>query len=418
MSEKQEEKNLGFDPEVLQKQLLEHIRKNGGTTAVGGTQFIQNLVQTTYQALLDAEMEEHLGYPAHDKGDKETGNRRNGRTAKTVKGEFGEVEIATPRDRDGTFTPKAVGKRQSSVSGFSDKIVSLYARGMTTREIEDHLKEMYGINASPAFISRVTESVLEEITGWQSRPLEPLYPVIYMDGIRVTVRDDGAVRKKVVYLCLGINPTGQQDVLGMWIAANEGAGFWLSVLNELKSRGVEDILIACVDGLKGLPEAIETVFPRTDVQLCVVHQIRNSTKFLNYKDRKAFCRDLQEVYGASTIQAAEQALEKLDQSWGAKYPASLQSWKTNWERLTTFFRYPVELRKVIYTTNAIESLNSQLRKNTSNRKVFPTDESVFKLLYLNIRNCTRKWSFRQNWAIVMNQLAVMFPERLRLDALA
>jgi transposase-like protein len=414
----EEKKAIDFDPEALQKQIQDHIKKHGGTVAVGGAEFVQNLIRTTYQAMLDAEMEEHLGYPSNGKAAKDTANRRNGKSSKTVRGDFGQVEIATPRDRSGTFTPKAIGKRQTSVDGFADKIISLYARGMTTREIEDHLQEMYGIEVSPAFVSRVTERVLEEVTEWQNRALEPLYPVVYMDGLRVTVRDEGVVKKKVVYICLGVNPVGLQDVLGMWIADSEGAAFWLGVLNDLKSRGVQDILIACVDGLKGLPEAIEAAFPKTDVQLCVVHQIRNSTKFISFKDRKAFCRDLKEVYGAPTIEAAAAAFTKIEQNWGAKYPASLQSWKNNWDRVTTFFRYPVELRRVIYTTNGIESLNSQLRKNTSNRKVFPSDEAALKLLFLNVRNCTRKWSFRQNWGMVMNQLAVMFPDRVRLDAIS
>lgn len=286
---------------------------------------------------------------------------------------------------------------------------------MTTREIEDHLHEMYDIEVSPQFISRATERMQSEITEWQNRPLDAVYPVVYVDGLRVSVRsgnNSGAIIKKCVYIVLGISCAGKQEVLGLWIEETEGAKFWLKVFNDLKARNVEDIILLCGDGLKGLPEAVESVYPKTDVQLCVVHQIRNATKFVPYQDRKRFCADMRPIYTSPTIDAAELALFELEEKWGKKYPMSVASWKANWVLLTAFYKYPVEMRKTIYTTNAIEGLNAQLRKNTSNRKVFPNDEAVIKILFLNIENFTKKWTKRQGWDILMNQLSIMFPERL------
>lgn len=405
-----------IDTRVLTEFLLEQVRAAGGTEAFYQKHdIIKELTKATFQALLDAEMEEHLGYKPGDREGKETSNTRNGKGKKKVRGDFGEVELETPRDRDGTFEPKLIQKRQSSVGNFSDKIVSLYARGMTTREIEEHLKEMYSIEVSPQFISRATERMQAEVIEWQSRQLERLYPVIYVDGLVVTVRtgnNAGAVTKKCVHIVLGVSCAGRQEVLGLWIEENEGARFWLKVFNDLKARGVDDILILCGDGLKGLPEAVEAVYPKTDVQLCVVHQIRNATKFVSFKDRRAFCADMRPIYTAPTIEAAELALLEFEKKWGKRYPMSIASWKNNWNRLTTFFKYPPDLRKMIYTTNAIESLNAQMRKNTSNRKVFPNDEAVIKILFLNVRNFTNRWTKRQGWDIVMNQLSIMFPDRL------
>lgn len=403
--------------EALADALRERIRSGGGIKALltSDGNFVQDLTRSIYQTLLDAEMEEHLGYKANDREAKETSNVRNGRGKKTIRGDFGQAEIETPRDRDGTFEPQIVKKRQSGVGNFTDKVISLYTRGMSTREIEEHLKEMYGIDVSPQFISRATERVQTEITEWQNRPLEPLYPVVYVDGLHVTVRSGnnaGAVTKKCVHIVLGVSCTGRQEVLGLWIEESEGARFWLKVFNDLKARGVKDVLILCGDGLKGLPEAVEAVFPQTDVQLCVVHQIRNATRFVSFKDRKAFCADMRPIYTAPTIDAAELALLEFEEKWGGRYPMSIASWKNNWARLTTFFKYPVELRRIVYTTNAIESLNAQLRKNISNRKVLPNDEAVIKLLFLNLRNFTNRWTKRQCWDIVMNQLALMFGDRI------
>lgn len=411
-----EEKEREEKLKAVSRELVKHARAAGEDLSKVSDRFVQQLLSSHYNQLLEAEMEEHLGYPkGAPKAAADSDNARNGKLKKRVQSELGSFEVETPRDRDGSFEPQAVKKRQRQVGNFAEKIISLYARGMTTREIEEHLREMYGVDASSSFISRVTDGVLEQVTEWRNRPLERLYPVVYMDGIRFSVRDDGRVLKKVVYLCLGINLEGKQDVLGMWIAENEGAKFWMNVCSELKSRGVEDIIIACVDGLKGLAEAIEAVFPKTDVQLCVVHTIRYSTKFLSFKDRKVFCKDLREIYSAPTLQAAQLALENLAETWEKRYPGSIKVWRDNWEKISTFFRYPLELRKLIYTTNSIESLNSVLRKNTRNRKVFPSDDSLFKILFLNIRNASEKWKFRKGWNSVVNQLMVMFPERIDIN---
>jgi transposase-like protein len=407
---------------VLEQVIMKHVRENGGTAAVGGQDFIQGLVKTAMQALLKTEMEEHLGYEKHAPEGRKTGNSRNGVDSKTIRGDFGQVEIEVPRDRNSSFEPQVVKKRESNVGMFSEKVISLYARGMSTREIEDHLREMYQIEISPTFISRATEALEQEIVEWQNRPLERLYPILYVDGMRVPVRSgDGGkgsqVVNKVVYTVLGVSISGVQSVLGLWISETESASFWLKVCNDLKARGTQDILVACADGLTGLPDAIRSVFPDVDVQGCVVHQIRNATKFVSWANRKKFCADMRQIYTAPTVEAAALALDALETIWGARYPMSIQSWRRNWDILTTFFKYPVELRKIIYTTNAIESLHAQMRKNTSNRKVFPNDTSALKLLYLNVRNFSNKWTKKQNWDIVMNQLSIMFADRIKFDAL-
>ncbi|MEW5959550.1 MAG: IS256 family transposase [Chloroflexota bacterium] len=406
---------LNLDPETFKKHLREQVRAAGGTKAfLAGQDFLKNLVKMGTEALLQLEMEEHLGYAKHDPEGQGSGNSRNGLSAKTIRGDFGEVEIQTPRDRNASFEPQLVKKRQTNVDNFSEKVVSLYARGMSTREIEDHLRQMYQVDISPQFISRATEKMQSEVTEWQNRPLERVYPVVYVDGLRVPVRsaENGPVLKKCVYIVLGVGCAGRQEVLGLWVEETEGARFWLRVFNDLKARGVADILILCGDGLKGLPEAVANVYPQADVQLCVVHQIRNATKFVSFKDRKPFCRDMRPIYTAPTVEAAEAALREFAAKWEVRYPMSIASWKNNWELLTAFFKYPVELRKIVYTTNAIENLNAQLRKNTANRKVFPNDDAVIKLLYLNIVNFSNRWTKRQGWDIVMNQLAVIFGERL------
>lgn len=404
----------------FKKALMDHVRAQGGSNAVDTKSLFQNLVKEGLEALLELEMEEHLGYPKHGSGGRGNGNSRNGRTAKTVRGDFGEMAIETPRDRNSSFEPKLVAKRQTSIGNFTDVIISLYARGMSTREIEEHLQQIYGIEVSPEFVSRATSHLQQQITEWQNRPLERLYPVVFVDALRVPVRTDKGVVKKCVYTVLGVSCAGRQEVLGLWIAETEGARFWLKVLNDLKARGVEDVLILCGDGLAGLPEAVASVYPAADVQLCVVHQVRNATKFVSYKDRKAFCASMRTIYTAPTIEAAAHALEQFDRGWGKRYPMSVASWRAHWEHLTVFYKYPVELRRIIYTTNAIESLHSQMRKNITNRKVFPHDEAVVKILFLNIRNFSNRWTRRQGWDIVMNQLAMLFPDRLRpevLDAL-
>jgi putative transposase len=401
------------DPEALKKLLVAQVRAAGGSQAFDSKALLQNLVKQTIEAFLEVELEEHLGYPKYAPQGRGSGNSRNGANPKTIRGDFGEVAIETPRDRNGEFDPKIVAKRQTSVGNFSEAVISLYARGMSTREIEDHVKQIYGIEISPQFVSRATEQLQQQITDWQSRPLERIYPVVFVDGLRVAVRSDKGVLKKCVYTVLGVNVAGRQEVLGLWVEETEGARFWLKVFNDLKARGVQDILVLCGDGLTGLPEAVRSVFAQTDVQLCVVHQIRNATKFVSFKDRKPFCAAMRPIYTAPTLEAAELALERFAELWGARYPMSIASWRNHWDGLTAFFKYPVEFRRLIYTTNAIESLHSQMRKNIASRKVFPHDDAVIKILFLNIRNFSNRWSRRQGWDIVMNQLAVLFADRLK-----
>jgi len=405
--------SLMQDPEALKKLLIAQIRARGGTPALDSKAVVQSLVKQTLEAFLELAMEEHLGYPRYAPEGRGSGNSRNGAGVKTVRGDFGELEIETPRDRNGDFEPKLVAKRQTSLGNFTETVISLYARGMSTREIEDHVKQVYGVEISPQFVSRATEQLQQQITDWQSRPLERVYPVIFVDGLRVAVRTDKGVLKKCVYTVLGVSVAGRQEVLGLWIEETEGARFWLKVFNDLKARGVQDALVVCGDGLTGLPEAVRSAFPQADVQLCVVHQIRNATKFVSYKDRKPFCAAMRPIYTAPNIEAAELALERFAQAWGDRYPMSVASWRTHWDGLTAFFKYPVEFRRLIYTTNAIESLHSQMRKNIATRKMFPHDDAVIKILFLNIRNFSNRWSRRQGWDIVMNQLAVMFGDRLK-----
>jgi putative transposase len=404
---------LNRDPDTFKTMLMAQVRARGGTSAVDSKNVFQQLVKQTMEAFLELGMEEQLGYGKDASEGRGSGNSRNGSTSKTVRGDFGEIQLETPRDRNGEFEPKIVAKRQTSVGNFTEMVVSLYTRGMTTREIEEHIKEIYGIDISPQFVSRATEQLQQQITEWQNRPLDRLYAVVFVDGLRVAVRSDKGVVKKCVYTVLGVGVGGRQEVLGLWIEETEGARFWLKVFNDLKARGIQDILILCGDGLTGLPDAVGSAFPATDVQLCVVHQIRNATKFVSYKDRKPFCASMRPIYTAPTVEAAELALNDFERTWGSRYPMSVASWRNHWDGLTTFFKYPVELRRIVYTTNAIESLHSQMRKNIASRKVFPNDDAIIKILFLNIRNFSNRWSKRQGWDIVMNQLAVMFPDRLR-----
>jgi len=405
------------DAKNFKQLLMDQVRASGGTQAMDTKQLFQSLVKDTLEAFLELELEEHLGYPKHDPEGRGSGNSRNGVTPKTVRGDFGEIEIETPRDRNSSFEPKIVAKRQTSVGNFSEVVVSLYARGLSTREIEQHVKEIYGVEISPQFVSRLTEQLQQQIVEWQNRPLEAVYPIVFVDGLRVAVRTEKGVLKKCVYTVLGVDLAGKQEVLGLWMEETEGARFWLKTFNALKARGVRDILILCGDGLTGLTSAVESAFPQTDVQLCVVHHIRNVTKFVSWKDRKPLCAAMRPIYSAPSVEAAELALDQFEQSWGARYPMSVAAWRTHWDSLTTFFKYPVELRRMIYTTNAIESLHSQMRKNIASRKLFPTDESVIKILFLNIRNFTNRWTKRQGWDIVMNQLMVLFSHRLKPDLL-
>ncbi len=358
-------------------------------------------------------MEAHLGHAKNETVTNPTGNTRNGKSRKTLKGEFGELPVEIPRDRHGSFEPQLISKHQTRWNGFDGKILSLYARGMTVREIQSHLEEMYGAEVSPSLISSVTDAVADEVKAWQSRPLDGLYPIVYLDCIHVKVRDAGTVRAKAVYLALGINMAGEKELLGIWIAQTEGAKFWLQVATELKNRGVHDIFIACVDGLKGFPEAIETVFPKTDVQLCIVHLVRYSLNYVSWKLRKEVAADLRTLYSATTVEDAEQRLAEFEDKWGEAYPPIVQSWRRNWARIIPFFDYPPEIRKVIYTTNAIESVNMSLRKIIKNRGSFPSDEALLKLIYLALSNISKKWTMPiRDWKSALNRFTIQFEDRM------
>ena len=364
-------------------------------------EFSQMLKKITVEAALNAEMDEHLGYEKHAKS--VVNNSRNGKTSKRIKTEDGEFELDTPRDRDGLFEPKLIKKHQSRFTSMDEKILWLYAQGMSTREIVKAFDEWYGADISPTLISRVTNAVIDQVIEWQSRPLDPIYPIVYLDCIVVKIRQDKRVINKSIFLALGINTEGQKELMGMWIAENEGAKFWLSVLTELQHRGVEDILIACVDGLKGFPDAINSVFPQTHIQLCIVHMVRNSLKYVSWKDYKAVTADLKRVYRSTTEDEALLELERFGETWDSQYPQISKSWRTHWQNLNTLFNYPEVIRKAIYTTNAIESLNSVIRKAIKKRKIFPSDDSAKKMIYLAVKEASKKWTMPiQNWRQAMS----------------
>ena len=380
---------------------------------LGEAGLLKQLTKKVAERALEAEMQAHLGYAPNDATGNNSGNSRNGKTKKAVRSTNGDVELDIPRDRNGSFEPKLVRKGERQLNGFDERIVALYARGMTTRDIQAYLEEAYGVEVSPTFISQVTNEVMEEVKAWQHRPLAKLYPVVYLDCLVVRSRDSGVVQNKSVYLALGINTDGEKELLGLWMAQTEGAKFWLSVMNELKNRGVDDIFIACCDGLKGFPEAIEAVYPKTQVQLCIVHQIRHSLRYVNWKQRKIIAADLKLIYGAATRAAAEQALEEFAEKWDEEHPTISRSWRANWERLSVFFEYPAEIRKAIYTTNAIESLNASLRKITKTRRSFPNDEAIMKVLYLALHQASKKWTMPiRNWKPAMAQFEIMYQDRI------
>ena len=374
-------------------------------------EFSQMLKKITVEAALNAEMDEHLGYEKHHEST--STNSRNGKSTKRVKTEDGEFELDTPRDREGSFEPKLVKKNQTRFTSMDDKILWLYAQGMSTREIVSAFDEWYGAEISPTLVSRVTNAVIEQVIEWQSRPLDAIYPIVYLDCIVVKVRQDKRVINKSIFLALGINTEGHKELMGMWISENEGAKFWLNVLTELQQRGVEDILIACVDGLKGFPDAINTVFPQTNIQLCIVHMVRNSLKYVSWKDYKAVTADLKRVYRSATEDEALLELERFGDAWDSQYPQITKSWRNHWQNLNTLFNYPDDIRKVIYTTNAIESLNSVIRKAIKKRKIFPSDDSARKMVYLAIKDASKKWTMPiQNWRQAMSRFIIEFEERL------
>ncbi len=377
--------------------------------ATFSTMMMKNLIETA----LNSELDEHLGYEKHSPEGYGTGNSRNGYTNKTLKGEFGEIELATPRDRTGTFEPQLVKKNQTRVTCIDEQILALYARGMTTRDIAESIKELYGAEVSHTTISNVTEAVIAEVKAWQNRPLERLYPILYLDCIMVKVHHEKRVVNKAVYVAMGVNMEGQKEVLGLWISENEGAKFWLSVLSELKNRGVEDILITCVDGLKGFPDAISATFPKTKVQLCIVHMVRNSLKYVSYKDRKEVAQDLKRIYQSVNAEEAQDKLDAFSDKWRSKYAAIHRMWTQHWDNIIPFFQFPPDIRKVIYTTNAIESLNSVIRKTIKQRKIFPNDQSALKVIYLAIDRASRKWTMPiRDWVAALNCFSVEFEDRI------
>lgn len=374
-------------------------------------EFQQMLTKVTVEAALNAELDDHLGYKRHEKSD--GANYRNGFSSKTVQTDVGQFELNTPRDRNGDFEPKMVKKGQRRFTAMDDKILFLYAQGMTTREIVATFKEMYGADVSASLVLKVTDAVIDQVVDWQSRPLDALYPIVYLDCIVLKIRQDKRVINKSVYLALGINLEGHKELLGLWLAETEGSKFWLSVLTELQNRGVKDILIACVDGLKGFPDAIASAYPQTQIQLCIVHMVRNSLKFVPWKDYKAVTTDLKKIYQSATEEEALGALQAFSDRWDEKYPQIHKSWRANWENLNTLFEYPPQIRKAIYTTNAIESLNSAIRKATKRRKVFPTDDSAGKVIYLAIQEASKKWSMPiRDWKAALNRFMILFEDRV------
>jgi transposase-like protein len=376
-------------------------------------EMLKKLFGDTLQEILEAELDHELGYTKYDYKNKATDNSRNGYSSKTVKSNYGKVDLSIPRDRDGDFEPAVVKKNQTDISSIEDQVLSMYAKGMSTRDIEKHLESLYGVDASPELISRITDRIIPLISEWQNRPLSAIYAIVFMDAIHYKVRQDGRVITKAAYTAIGVDLDGIKDVLGIWIGENESSKFWLSVINEIKNRGTRDILIASVDGLNGFPDAIKAVFPDTEIQRCILHQIRNSTKFISYKDIKSFVSDLKKIYKAATEEAALSALEDLEEKWAKKYPLSVKSWKNNWGELSTYFKYPEELRRIIYTTNSVENYHRSLRKVTKTKSAFVNDMALMKILYLATVDVTKKWSERmREWPIIYSQLDIYFGERI------
>lgn len=400
---------MAITPEIIEELMKEYQNPEDLTGKDG---LFKQLQKAMLERAMNAEMTHHLGYKKNEKG-KSNGNHRNGKSSKTIKGNFGEMNIETPRDRDGSYAPQIIPKRQSRFDGFDHQIISMYARGMSVRDIQGHLKEMYGVNVSHDLISEVTDEIIDEVREWQNRALDAMYPIVFFDAIVVKAKEEGHIRNKSVYFALAVNIEGKKDLLGMWIEQTEGAKFWMRIMNELANRGVKDILIASVDGLKGFEEAIHSVFPETEIQLCIVHMIRNSLKFVSYKDRKEITESLKAIYKAPTEEKALIELDHLSDKWDNKYPLISKSWKANWDKIAIMFNYSPEIRKAIYTTNAIESLNYSLKKILKNRGSFSTDDAIFKLLYLAVNNISKKWTMPiQNWGVAINQFAVIFENRV------
>ncbi|GAC1691394.1 MAG: IS256 family transposase [Ktedonobacteraceae bacterium] len=399
---------------AIRRELIDELLKDyeRPQDILGEDGLLKELTKAVIERCLETELDTHLGYPKHGRKDKTIGNSRNGHSQKMLKGEQGHINLKVPRDRQSTFEPQLVKKGQTRMEGFDGKILALYARGMTTRDIQTQLQELYGVEVSPTLISNVTEAVMDEVRQWQTRPLEPVYPIVYVDCLVVNVRENQRVLNKALYLVLAVDLNGQKDLLDMWIAQTEGAKFWLSVLTESQNRGVKDIFIACVDGLNGLPEAIEAVYPQTRVQLCMVHMMRNSLRYVSYKHMKEVATDLKAIYSASTEAEAEFTLELFAEKWDGLYPSISKSWRAHWARVIPLFAFPEDIRKVIYTTNAIESVHMTLRKVTRNHRIFPSDEAVYKVVYLAMRNIAKKWTMPiRDWKPALNRFAIEFEGR-------
>jgi len=406
-------KDKKFKSDLLDEILKDYNHENP-EELIGNNGLLKQLKKALIERALEGEMTHHLGYSKSSKVERneDFNNYRNGHSSKRLITEDGDINIGVPRDRDSSFEPTIVSKRQNRFTGFDDKIISMYSRGMSLMEIQGHLLDIYGTEVSKDFISEVTDSVVEEIDAWQSQSLDSVYPIIYMDAIRVKAKEEGRIINKAVYIAIGVNMNGKKEVLGLWIEKTEGAKFWLKVVTELKNRGVNDIFIACVDGLKGFPEAINSVFPDTQVQLCIVHMVRNSLKFVSHKDKKAVAKDLRFIYTSLNRETAEKELQNFKKKWDDKYSTIGDSWQRNWNEITPFFDYPNFIRKAIYTTNAIESINCSIRKVTKNRCVFPTDKSVIKIIYLSLQNIQKRWTMPiRDWKLALNQFAILFADR-------
>ena len=398
----------------LPKEVLREMITGGNLKTAGDLHsYLKDMFKDALQEMLEAELEVELGYSKGDKKNKQTDNRRNGYTEKTVKTQYGELPLEIPRDRNGEFEPVVVPKNKRDISGIEEKVISLYARGMSTRDIHDQVKEIYGIELSAEMVSKITDSIIPQIKEWQNRPLQSIYPFVFMDAIHYKVREDGQIKNKAAYVVLGVDLDGFKDVLGIWIGENESSKFWLGVLNDMKNRGMEDVLMFCVDGLTGLKEAILAAYPKSEIQRCIIHQLRNSFKYVSYKDLKEFAKDFKTVYRATNEEAAIESLGELEEKWGRKYPHAIRSWETNWDVLSPFFKYPDEIRTIMYTTNIIEGFHRQLRKVTKTKTMFPSDQALEKMLFLASQNVIKKWTQRyKNWDLIINQLTIFFEGRL------
>jgi putative transposase len=392
--------------------LLAKLLSEECTTPADVTAKLKNLFAGTLERMLEAELDEHLGYDKHDVSGNNSGNSRNGHGKKMIKSEWGESEISVPRDRNGSFEPQVIEKRQTRTDDIEKRVLAMYAKGMSTRDIEDHLRDIYGVEASASLISRITDKIMPEVAEWQSRPLSSLYPVVFFDGIFFKVKKDAKVINKCLYTVLGIDEDGKKDILGIWISESESASFWTTVFNELKNRGVKDILIACHDNLAGFANALATVFPKTENQLCIIHMIRNSIKYVPFKERKQVIADLKKIYGAVSEESALYALEEFKDKWSSKYPQIYKSWENNWADLSGFFKYPTEMRRLIYTTNTVEAFHRMLRKFTKTKTNFPTDEALKKSVYLSVKEISKKWNNPvKDWGIIIGQFMVFYEDR-------